>query len=105
MGTGANRKGRVTLNLYIVRHAIAVKRGAPGYDDDSQRPLTEKGRRKMEKIAKAIHQLNVEFDLILSSPYVRAHDTAKILASEYKMKDKLVFSDRLIPQYTLYATM
>ena len=34
------------MNLYIVRHAIAVQRGTPGYDDDSQRPLTDNGRKK-----------------------------------------------------------
>ena len=85
------------MNLYIVRHAIAVQRGTPGYDDDSQRPLTGKGRKKMEKIVKGLHQLDVEFDLILTSPYVRAHDTAEILASEFKMKDKIDFTDNLIP--------
>ena len=38
------------MNLYIVRHAIAVQRGTPDYEDDSQRPLTDKGRKKMKKI-------------------------------------------------------
>jgi len=85
------------MNLYIVRHAIAVQRGAPDYDDDSQRPLTGKGRKKMENIVKGLHQFEVEFDTILTSPYVRARDTAKILASEYKMKDKIAFTDNLIP--------
>lgn len=85
------------MNLYIVRHAIAVARGTPGYDDDSQRPLTDKGRKKMGKIVMGIHKLDVALDLILSSPYVRARDTAKILASEYEMEDKLAFTDNLIP--------
>ena len=40
------------MNLYVVRHAIAVERETPGYDDDSQRPLTAKGQKKMEKIAR-----------------------------------------------------
>ena len=85
------------MNLYIVRHAIAVQRGTPGYDDDSQRPLTDDGRKKMKKIVKGIHQLDVDFDVILSSPYVRARDTAKILANEFEMKNKIAFSDNLIP--------
>jgi phosphohistidine phosphatase len=85
------------MNLYIVRHAIAVQPGTPGYDDDSQRPLTGKGRKKMERIVKGLRQLGVEFDLILTSPYVRARDTAEILASEFKMKDKIDFTDNLIP--------
>ncbi len=85
------------MNLYIVRHAIAVQREASDYEDDSQRPLTDPGRKKMKKIVTGIHQLGVELDTILSSPYVRARDTAKILASEFKMKNKVAFSDNLIP--------
>lgn len=85
------------MNLYIVRHAIAVQRGAPGYEDDSQRPLTEKGRTKMEKIVKRLHQLDIQLDAILSSPYVRARATAEILASEFNLKDQLQFSENLIP--------
>jgi phosphohistidine phosphatase len=85
------------MNLYIVRHAIAVARGTPGYDDDSQRPLTEAGRKKMKKIVNGLRQLELELDVIVSSPYVRARDTAMILAKEFDMKDKVSLSDSLIP--------
>ena len=85
------------MNLYIVRHAIAVQRGTPGYDDDSQRPLTDKGIRKMNKIVKGLHQFDLKLDKILSSPYVRARDTAKILANEFDMQDQIRFTDNLIP--------
>jgi phosphohistidine phosphatase len=85
------------MDLYIVRHAIAVERGTPGYDDDSQRPLTDTGRKKMKKIVKGLRQLDVELDRILTSPYVRARDTAKILAEGFKLQDEIAFSDNLIP--------
>lgn len=85
------------MNLYIIRHAIAAQRGTPGYEDDSQRPLTDKGRKKMSKIAKGLRQLGIELDVILTSPYVRARDTAKILADEYNMVDQIRFTDNLIP--------
>jgi phosphohistidine phosphatase len=85
------------MNLYIVRHAIAVQRGTTGAEDDSQRPLTDAGRKKMKKIVKGLAQLGTEFDVILSSPYVRARDSAKILAKEFGMKGNLAFSDNLIP--------
>ena len=42
------------MNIYIIRHAIAVDEGTPGYEDDSQRPLTDKGRKKMRQIAKGL---------------------------------------------------
>ena len=85
------------MNLYIIRHAIAVDEATSDYASDSERPLTDKGRKKMRQIAKALRHLGVEFDLIISSPYVRACETAEILAEVFKMKDKIVFSDNLIP--------
>jgi phosphohistidine phosphatase len=85
------------MNLYVIRHAIAVDEATSDYTSDSERPLTDKGRKKMRQIAKALRHLGVEFDLILSSPYVRACETAEILANVFKMKSKIVFSDHLIP--------
>jgi len=85
------------MNLYIIRHAIAVDEGLPEYEDDSQRPLTDKGKKKMRQIAKGLRALGVDFDLILSSPYVRAKETAEILADVFKTKAGVAFSENLIP--------
>ncbi len=85
------------MNIYIIRHAIAVDEGTSGYEEDSQRPLTDKGRKKMRQIAKGLRALGVQFDLILSSPYVRAKETAEILADVFKMKKKIAFSEGLVP--------
>ena len=85
------------MNLYIVRHAIAAERGAPGYEDDSQRPLTDNGRKKMKKISRSLDRLGLQLDVILTSPYVRARDTAKILADRFSMTEKIYFSENLIP--------
>ena len=85
------------MNLYIVRHAIAVEHGTPGYEDDSQRPLTDNGRKKMKKISRSLDRLGLQLDVILTSPYVRARDTAKILADRFSMTDKIYFSENLIP--------
>jgi phosphohistidine phosphatase len=94
---GLFQEGRVKMNLYIVRHAIAEERGTPGYEDDSARPLTDAGSKKMKKIAKGLYRLGIELDLILTSPYVRARDTAKILGDRFDRMDKIFFSDNLIP--------
>jgi phosphohistidine phosphatase len=85
------------MNLYIIRHAIAVDEGTPEYEDDSLRPLTDKGRKKMRQIAKGLRTLGVDFDLILSSPYDRSKETAEILADVFKVKADIVFSDNLVP--------
>jgi phosphohistidine phosphatase len=81
----------------MIRHAIAVDEGSPEYADDSQRPLTDKGKKKMRQIAKGLRALGVEFDLILSSPYIRATETAEILADVFKIKKEMLFSDNLVP--------
>jgi phosphohistidine phosphatase len=94
---GSSQERREKMNLYIVRHAIAVERGTPGYEDDSQRPLTDEGRKKMKKITKGLDRLGIALDVILTSPYVRARDTAKILADKFDMTDKIYFSENLIP--------
>jgi phosphohistidine phosphatase len=85
------------MKLYLVRHALAEEPGTPGYEDDSLRPLTEKGREKMQKIAHALKDLGVEPNLIVSSPYVRASQTASILAKVFKYKEEISYSDSLVP--------
>ena len=86
------------MKIYIIRHGIAYEPGEPGYENDSQRPLSEKGREKMLKVAHFLRQLNIKPDVILSSPYLRAHQTAEILAKGLKYKkDKIEFSERLLP--------
>ena len=85
------------MNLYLLRHGIAVERGLPGYEDDSQRPLTPKGAARIHRIAQAARHLGVKFDLVLSSPYLRAHQTAQIVASFYGVEGQLRLTENLTP--------
>ena len=86
------------MNLYILRHGLAVERGAAGYARDSERPLTPKGERKVWRIAEAMGAMELSFDLILSSPYVRARETAEIVVQAFKAGKKLEFSNHLTPE-------
>lgn len=85
------------MKLYLIRHSNAVEPGTPEYEDDSQRPLTEKGREKMRKIASALKDLGLKPDMILSSPFVRAAQTAEVLAKIMKYKKEIAYSDSLVP--------
>lgn len=80
--------------LYIIRHGLAGEHGS--YPDDTQRPLTEEGHHKTQKIAKRLHDLGVKFHLIQTSPLVRARQTAEILLAEGLGKE-LEESARLSP--------
>lgn len=66
-------------NLYLIRHGIAADRGT--YKQDEERPLTAEGDRKTRQIAAQLKQLKIHFHYILSSPLVRAQQTAEILQS------------------------
>jgi len=86
------------MNLYILRHGIAVEQGAAGYENDDERPLTGKGERKMRAIAEAIKALEISFDSIFSSPLVRARQTAEIVAEALKCRKRLELTDTLASQ-------
>jgi phosphohistidine phosphatase len=83
------------MELYILRHGIAVERGTPGYKKDSDRPLTPEGEEKMRQIADAMRGMDLKFDVILSSPYTRAEQTAHIVAGE--LDEEVSYSDYLVP--------
>lgn len=68
--------------LYLVRHAIAHERDADKWPDDSRRPLTEKGAAKFRKVARVVREMKIEVDECLSSPFLRAWQTAEILHEE-----------------------
>jgi phosphohistidine phosphatase len=85
------------MNLFILRHGIAVEPGTPGFENDSDRPLISKGERRLRRAAAALKKMELTFDLILSSPFVRARQTAEIVAGELKLRKRLQISDALAP--------
>jgi phosphohistidine phosphatase len=87
----------MSMDLYILRHGIAVEPGTPGYENDADRPLTPEGQRKLGQIADAMVALDLSFDRIISSPYLRARETAEIVAEALMADKKLELSDTLTP--------
>lgn len=66
-----------------MRHAHAGEADPRRWPDDRQRPLSDKGRRKHAVVADALRRMGVRFDRLLSSPLVRARQTADITAAVY----------------------
>lgn len=82
------------MNLYILRHAKAEPRGLK-YKLDHKRPLTSEGEEIMKSAAEGMKVLCESFDLILTSPYIRALKTAEITAGVFKT-DKIWVSENLV---------
>jgi phosphohistidine phosphatase len=86
------------MQLYIVRHGIAIDREDPKCPPDPERYLTEEGVEKTEQVAKGLAALRVTADLLLTSPYVRAAQTAEIFAAALDYaKQKIRRTDLLLP--------
>jgi len=83
-----------SLELYLVRHAVAAERG-PDFPDDAQRPLTDEGVERFRRAVAGLRDLGVQLDLVLSSPYVRARETAELLCVGLKPRPKLIVVDAL----------
>ncbi|KHD87468.1 MAG: phosphohistidine phosphatase [Bdellovibrio sp. ArHS] len=86
------------MELIIIRHAIAVEREEfkkKGLEDHL-RPLTLKGRKKMQKVCVDLRDHVKELDLIVSSPLTRARQTAEIISQIY-FETKVVEAPELVP--------
>lgn len=81
--------------LYLIRHGIAADREA--YRQDQERPLTSKGSHKTGQVAKQLKNKGLHFDLILTSPLVRARETAVIL-QQAGLSDQIEELSSLAPE-------
>jgi phosphohistidine phosphatase len=81
-------------DLYIVRHGIAVEPGTPGIADD-ERPLTSKGEKRMQQVARGLRKLDLKLDRIVTSPLPRARATAEIVADVLNARELLEMSNVL----------
>src|SRR4051812_35137123 len=83
------------MELYLMRHGIAED-GQPG-SADSARSLTPEGRTRAAKVLRLARRTGLQPDLILSSPYVRAMQTAKIASEELSVDTAIVELPALVP--------
>jgi phosphohistidine phosphatase len=81
------------MNLYLIRHGDAEKISRDV--QDFNRKLTPEGESILKDAVKNWKTLIPSLDYIISSPYIRAIKTAKIIASEYGILDKFVANDKL----------
>jgi phosphohistidine phosphatase len=82
------------MRCYFLRHGLAGDRET-WTGDDAQRPLTPEGRERMKREAEAIADLGLGLDLIVTSPLIRAKQTAQIVVDRLKMGDRFLEDERL----------
>ncbi|HEY7683513.1 MAG TPA: histidine phosphatase family protein [Gemmatimonadales bacterium] len=70
------------MHLILIRHADAGDRNPGLWPDDTLRPLTDKGRRRHRRVAKRLKRRGLVPELLLTSPWLRAWQTAQIVAND-----------------------
>ncbi len=85
------------MDIYFLRHASA---GEPVSDSqkDEKRPIDKDGQKQARDVGRALAALKVELDVAISSTLTRAVQTAQIVLSEMKYKEKLVLDDAMRPE-------
>ncbi|MEO8398304.1 MAG: phosphohistidine phosphatase SixA [Ignavibacteriaceae bacterium] len=82
------------MNIYLIRHGDAENSSSE--IKDSERKLTAKGKEKMGKAVAGWKNIITHFDYVISSPFLRALQTAKIIAKAYEIDEhKLIIDKRL----------
>src|SRR3984885_13811820 len=88
------------MNLYILRHASAgLRRANPKLD--LKRPLDKEGKKHSLQLAYLLNALNIQFDLIVSSPLKRCLQTASLVGTETGYEAQILHSAALAPEATL----
>jgi phosphohistidine phosphatase len=82
------------MKLYLLRHGEAAEHGDPQFKE-TERPLTPKGIQRTKQLTHALREMEISFDAILSSPLVRARQTAEIVGRG--LGEKVQLTDTLAP--------
>ena len=78
------------MDLYIIRHGLAHPLGQKNDFTDEKRTLTSQGRDRMREIAKGLRKLEIRPEMILTSPFARARETAEIVADSLSVDGKML---------------
>ncbi len=88
------------MNLFILRHGLAAELGDDGLPKDlkdADRPLTPKGKQRLWRTTEAMQAMEIKFDMVISSPLLRAMQTAQIVTEAMALRKRLILTDNLAP--------
>ena len=85
------------MDLYVLRHGLAEARNINKYPDDSERPLTGRGIRRLVRQVKGMISIELSPSLTITSPLVRAIQTAELVRGGLRRTGRLKVSEALAP--------
>jgi phosphohistidine phosphatase len=85
------------MEIYLMRHGIALSGESTDAPSDEQRPLTPKGVKRTRKAAKGLMAVRPSIDRLLTSSLVRARQTADIVADALRLKGQVEELTELAP--------
>jgi phosphohistidine phosphatase len=85
-----------SLELYLIRHGLADKRGE-SWPDDTKRPLTDRGMGRVRRSARGLAKMGLSIDVVLTSPLVRTRQTAELFAAAFSPRPTVINVDALAP--------
>src|SRR6266851_1129101 len=100
MGDAAvkHNERKTTMELYLIRHAEAHPLSSGTVQDDADRALTDAGQAQAQALAAALQKHGVHLDQVVSSPLLRARQTADRLMENWKTPlPELLLCDALAP--------
>jgi len=83
------------VELILIRHAKAESRDAASWPDDDLRPLTAEGRAEQRAATRAMKKMGIKFGFLVSSPLLRARETADIVAKGYRWPEPPQIAEEL----------
>ena len=93
------------MDLYVLRHGVAAERDWHEYPNDDERPLTQHGITKLTQQVKGLNAGGLSVDLMISSPLLRAAQTAQIVRAGLATPGELVTSNTLVPEAHPYPLL
>lgn len=93
------------MDVYVLRHGVAAERDHCKYPDDDLRPLTPEGIDKLTRQTRGLRAMGLFVDLVISSPLVRAVQTADVVMVGLEVTGELAYSRALRPEAHPYLMM
>jgi len=93
------------MEVILLRHAKAENRDPNTWPDDDLRPLTAEGRAEQRAAARAMKKMGIKFDFLVTSPLLRARETADIVAGAYRWSEPPQVSEELGHGYAVAAVV